>query len=282
MCADQNPTGRVTCVTAHRTRRPYHAATWLRCCRLLGYSRIGWILDRTIRTTQPERSISTGPVMNKSFLQLTSGALGVCAGLAIAAAPAAAQSSSRRAPVVYVAKLAAMNTGVTKTAAAGTARFTIVGDSLTIAIDVHGVAPGLMHLQHFHGFPGAGNATCPTSAADVNHDGVVDLIETEPTSGTTMVPFTADPVSMVIVTDSYPTASADGSYKYEKTVSLKALDAAFSKQYKNQKLDLARRVVFIHGIPATTTLPATVKSLGTIPAQVTIPIACGKIKRVAK
>ena len=38
-----------------------------------------------------------------------------------------------------------------------------------------------------------------------------------------MVPFDDDPVSMEIVNDTYPAAGADGSYSYEKTVSLKAL-----------------------------------------------------------
>lgn len=70
-------------------------------------------------------------------------------------------------------------------------------------------------MQHFHGFTDGRNATCAKAAADTSHDGIVDLLETEPTSGTTMVPF-----------------------------------------------------------------PTSVASLGTIPAQVTLPIACGKIEVV--
>lgn len=88
-----------------------------------------------------------------------------------------------------------------------------------------------------HGFADNHDAVCPTAAADTNHDGVIDINETEPMSGVTMVPFTSDPVSMQIVTNTYPTAGADVSYTYSKTVSL----------------------------------------LGKIPAQVTIPIACGKL-----
>ena len=38
-------------------------------------------------------------------------------------------------------------------------------------------------------------------------------------------------------------------------------------------------VVFIHGIPAASKLPASVASLGPIPAHVTLPIACGRITR---
>lgn len=52
--------------------------------------------------------------------------------------------------------------------------------------------------------------------------------------------------------------------------------------FPGQQLDLARRVVFIHGLPVDTKLPTSVASLGPIPAQVTLPIACGKIERVGQ
>jgi hypothetical protein len=84
---------------------------------------------------------------------------------------------------------------------------------------------------------------------------------------------------MEIVRDTYPKAGADGAFKYQKTVSLKDLEAAFAKTFGDKELDLDRRVVFIHGIVPSTKLPASVASLGTIPAQVTLPIACGEIKR---
>jgi hypothetical protein len=56
-----------------------------------------------------------------------------------------------------------------------------------------------------------------------------------------MVPLHDDPVSMTIVNDTYPKAGPDGSYSYEKTVSFKALEAAFAKKFPRQRLDLARR-----------------------------------------
>jgi hypothetical protein len=40
--------------------------------------------------------------------------------------------------------------------------------------------------------------------------------------------------------------------------------------------------VFVHGVAPAAALAGSVASLGTIPAQVTLPIACGKIERVAK
>ena len=195
------------------------------------------------------------------------------------AVPAAAQGSSteHHAKTVYVAQLHPMNTKVTGHRTTGEARFTVNGDSLTISIKVKDAGPGVTHWQHFHGFQDNRNAHCAAQAADKNRDGIVDLIETEPASGTTMVPFIDDPVSMNVAEGTYPKASSAGTYEYRQTVSLKALSAAFSKAFDGSKLDLDRRVVLIHGTPNT--LPASVASLGPIPAEVTLPIACGTIER---
>ncbi|MGH8746314.1 MAG: hypothetical protein ACREUK_07475 [Burkholderiales bacterium] len=119
-------------------------------------------------------------------------------------------------------------------------------------------------------------------AADTNGDGFVDLIETGPASGTTMVPFDNKPAAMDVAHGRYPKADAHGNYRYRKVVSLKALSAAFGKAFDGQKLDLDKRVVIIHGVPADAKLPATVQSLGPIPAQVTLPIACGRIERLSE
>ncbi|MGH8426861.1 MAG: hypothetical protein ACRES7_02630 [Gammaproteobacteria bacterium] len=173
-----------------------------------------------------------------------------------------------------------MNTSVTKSKTTGVARFTVSGNNLVIDIKVKGAPPNIVHWQHFHGFQNGQDAVCATKSADVNGDGIVDLIETEPASGTTMVPFDTAPAAMDVAHGTYPKASADGSYTYHQVVPLKDLSAAFAKAFDGQKLDLDKRVVYIHGVPAGTKLPSTVKSLGPIPAQVTLPIACGKIERV--
>lgn len=200
-----------------------------------------------------------------------------CTPAALAVTPATTADSQ---PTVYIAKLHPVNAKVTGLETKGEARFSINGDTLTIDVSAENLPPDIMHLQHFHGFKDNRDATCPAEAADVNHDGIIDLIETEPTAGTTMVPFHDDPVSMEIVRDTYPKAGADGTFQYQKTVSLKDLEAAFAKAFGHKELDLDRRVVFIHGILPSTKLPASAASLGTIPAQVTLPIACGEIERV--
>ena len=199
---------------------------------------------------------------------------------AFAETPTAATESQPTA--TYIATLHPLNSKVTGTQSTGEAKVSIADDSLTIEVNAEKLPPSMVHLQHFHGFKDDRDASCPTEAADANKDGIIDLIETEPTSGTTMVPFHDDPVSMEIVRDTYPKANADGTFQYEKTVAVKDLEAAFAKAFGDAGLDLDRRVVFVHGVPEATKLPDSVASLGTIPAQVTLPIACGKIKRVQK
>ena len=187
------------------------------------------------------------------------------------------------AEVNYKAELSSLNVKTTGSKASGEATFTISGDRLRIRVTAKDVPPNLEHLQHFHGFAkGDRTSRCPTARDDKNGDGVIDMVETEPVAGTTMVPLHDDPVSMAVVNDTYPKAGADGSYSYEETVSLKALKAAFIKMFPGQNLDFDRRVVFLHGVPTTTKLPATVGSLDHIPAQVTLPIACGEIRRIGE
>jgi hypothetical protein len=199
-----------------------------------------------------------------------------CSPVALAGTPATSADGQR---TVYVAKLHPVNAKVTGLETTGEARFSINGDSLTITVSAQKLPPDIVHWQHFHGFKDNSDATCPTDAADVNHDGIIDLTETEPAAGTTMVPFDEDPVAMDIGGGTYPKAGADGTFQYQKTVSLKALDAAFAKAFGGKELDLDRRVVFVHGVLESTELPASVASLGTVPARVTLPIACGEIKR---
>jgi hypothetical protein len=188
---------------------------------------------------------------------------------------------AENADVTFKAELSPLNSKTAGSEARGEATLTISGDQLTIHVSAKGVSPNMEHLQHLHGFAkGDWKSTCPGARDDRDGDGIIDLIETEPVAGTTMVPFHDDPVSMEIVKDTYPAAGADGSYSYEKTVSLKALKDAFAAKFPGQQLDLDRRVVFLHGVPASTKLPATVASLDGIPAQVTLPIACGEIKKV--
>ena len=116
--------------------------------------------------------------------------------------------------------------------AAAQASFITIGDQLTIRITATGVPPSMEHLQHFHGFvDNDQQSKCPVADNDLNGDGVIDIKETEARAGTTVVPFQGDPVGMEVVADTYPTADAGGTYSYEKTVPLQALQEAFASKF---------------------------------------------------
>lgn len=180
----------------------------------------------------------------------------------------------------YVANLSPLNTNVTKMNTTAQAKFILTKDSLLVTIDATGVPPGIQHWQHFHGFKNNDAATCATAASDANGDGIVDVVETESASGTTMVPFNEKSEEMDLGSDTYPEAGSDSTYHYEARISLAKLRASFQKSFGDSTLDLDRRVLYIHGVPENYKLPTSVASIGDIPAHVTIPIACGKIEKV--
>jgi hypothetical protein len=227
-------------------------------------------METTIMNTSQSKRTAIGLAIAQALLT-AAGAAGL---------PAVAGAQDDQSNAAYVAHLSALNTTVTGLKAVGEATFTMKGDSLTIAVNASGLPKDIEHWQHFHGFTDGRQATCPAKAADANGDGIIDVVETGVAAGTTMVPFSGDPVSMDVPHGTYPRASATGTLQYKQTVSLSALQTTFAKTFDGQKLDLDRRVVFIHGIPAASKLQASVASLGPIPAQVTLPIACGKIIRV--
>ncbi|MGH9444516.1 MAG: hypothetical protein ACRD3O_02100 [Terriglobia bacterium] len=204
--------------------------------------------------------------------------MAVC-GLVLAVLVASVDGQAAQASKTYSAKLVPLNASVAGSKARGEARFTISGNTLTIRLNAQGLPPGMMHMVHWHGFLSGKAATCPGVAADTNHDGIIDLKETEPAAGVTLVPLNGDPAALKIASNTYPIASKTGRISYKQSVSLAALNREMAMKFSGTSLDLDKRVVFVHGVPASTTLPASVASLPGVPAQVTLPIACGKIVR---
>lgn len=182
---------------------------------------------------------------------------------------------------IYEAQLSSLNSNITGLETNGMARFVIKDNKMHVTIDVKNAPPGIEHWQHFHGFPEAGkSAECASMNNDTNGDGILDVVETEAVSGTTMVPFNKLPAEMVIPTDTYPIADEDGSYKYEAEIPFENLTKAFSEAFGGTEINLDNRVLYVHGVASDTNLPNTVASIGDIPAHTTLPIACGKIVKV--
>ncbi|MGV0168233.1 hypothetical protein ACRYI5_06470 [Furfurilactobacillus sp. WILCCON 0119] len=181
----------------------------------------------------------------------------------------------------FEADITPLNAEKIGTAAHGKATFTVEDDTLTIAITMDDTPANTQHWEHFHGFEDGQDAAVATQAQDVNGDGYVDLIETGVVSGTTMVPFNDAPETMNIPTDTYPVSDAHGHFDYVQKVPLAAINQQFSDVFKDQTLALDKRVVYIHGVPDTLALPASVAgAVGDYDAHVTLPIAVGKIRRV--
>lgn len=179
----------------------------------------------------------------------------------------------------YEAQLQSLNDSVTGSKTAGNATFIIKDGEMQVTIDVKNAPAGIQHWQHFHGFENGDAAEVPTMEQDANGDGIIDVTETEPVSGTTMVPFNDIPANMDVGANSYPEADEEGSYHYEATIPMEQLDSVFLEAFGDE-VNLDTRVLYIHGVPEDTELPESVASLGDIPASITIPIAAGKINKV--
>ncbi|ETF12660.1 hypothetical protein N654_0888 [Lactiplantibacillus plantarum 4_3] len=182
----------------------------------------------------------------------------------------------------YIAEIKPLNEKFIGTGAHGTAKFTEGASALHIEIEMFDTPKNMQHWEHFHGFPNGKDAEPATMSQDVNHDGVVDLPETEAVSGTTMVPFDAQPHKMHIPNDSYPVSDDQGHFKYENDVPLNDLKAQFKTVFGTDDLELDKRVIYVHGVPSNTDLPTTTGGHLTdqYDAHVTLPIATGKIIKV--
>jgi hypothetical protein len=67
---------------------------------------------------------------------------------------------------------------------------------------------------------------------------------------------------------------------YEATAAVDALEEALAQAGFEDGLALGTCHVVVHGIAAATDLPESVQSLSDLPAQVTLPAACGEVRRV--
>lgn len=180
----------------------------------------------------------------------------------------------------FTANLRPVNQNLLDSTPSGEATIEIRGDSMVITVDAQGLPPSMTHLQHFHGFEDGAPARCPGPDADANGDGVVDVTETAPMAGTTMVPFHGDPPSMEIQAETYPRADAQGAYSYRHAVSLEAVRSAFQEKFGGE-LALENRVVFIHGVPDDVALGESVATKAGLPPRVSLPIACGELRSIS-
>lgn len=193
--------------------------------------------------------------MKKLLLTLLPVAAAFALVLSLGAGAATAQSSGG---TTYTATLAPLN----GENASGQLTLTLNGDQATITEHVTGLADTLPtdtatltslgipaafagkpypHVQHIHI---SGQDTCPTPAADTNHDGVISTVEGQPAYGmigTTLS--TSGDTSPSAATD-VTIAPSGGGFSYSRTITL---DQATLAAIQNKTA-----VIVVHGLnPAT-------------------------------
>lgn len=187
---------------------------------------------------------------------------------------------------VYEADLTALNATGGIEAAEGTARLTIADGRFTARVTASSVKPGALHVQHIHA-----TAECPPPSADTNGDGYIDVIEGVPFYGEILVPLDGDLSAQAAGAMGFPAANAEGQVDYTQSTSLDALladlraedpnpDDAITRLGEGEDLGLEGRHVVVHGVSPDMELPSTVQTIGELPPQVSLPVACGPATQV--
>ncbi len=158
--------------------------------------------------------------------------------------------------------------------AEGDAKLRLKGSQLKVLLKAAGVSPGLPHAMHIHGDLQAENE-CPPASADVNGDGLNDVLEGVPFYGPILVSFTTagdtSPASALAL-DRFPVATASGRLSYSRTFTIPQQVAA----------KLGRLHIVIHGddLNKDGMYDGPDGSLGAgVPLEAELPVACGTIAR---
>lgn len=165
-------------------------------------------------------------------------------------------------------------------AVGGTVSLTRDADTFEASVDVT-EATSATHMQHVHA-----GSRCPTAADDTNGDGYVDAVEASAVSGGVLIPLDSD-LRTQTAGGVYPSGS---NYSYNESTSFALMLADLQlpdtdttdsavKLAAGEELNLGSRVVAIHGVPSSTTLPPTVQGVDGMSPQQSLPIACAVLTR---
>lgn len=186
---------------------------------------------------------------------------------------------------IYRVVLLPLNSEVSGTTT-GTIEIRIEGDDFSVESSVSGAPAGVKHFQNI-----MTSTSCPEMAHDSNNDGLIDIKETFSHVGPVLIPLDSDLRSQLDGMNYGPIANNNGFYFYKRSTTLSELLSdlgsldpdptdAVTKLVPGQNLNLAGRVIIIHGVGTSAKLPDSVETLGEASKEVMLPIACGKIFRV--
>jgi hypothetical protein len=169
----------------------------------------------------------------------------------------------------YRAILRSLNNSLSGFIPTGVAEISITQDEAKVMTLLDDDAR-VTHLQSIHV-----GTRCPELRDDRNKDGLIDIKEAYAVVGKVLVPLDGDLSSAEEGANLYPVGSG---FTYSETVSLSELETDVRSRLK-QNLNLAGRVILMHGVNGGTPLPETVQTMGTMLKQASIPIVCGVIAR---
>jgi len=133
----------------------------------------------------------------------------------------------------------------------GTATIRLTDGQYTVKMNAYGLEPNKEHLQHIHGHVDKHNSECPLPTADVDHDGLVSLVEGLPFYG---------PILQSLTPFQTPTLNGIEHYNNSFSVDTSSADKDVTP--------LDKREIVLHG---------TVNGS----YNVTLPVSCGHLVKVA-
>jgi hypothetical protein len=170
----------------------------------------------------------------------------------------------------YRSVLRPMNNSLSGFLPNGFAEIRIEGDNAKIKTLLDDDAR-VTHMQSIHM-----GTRCPNASDDTNGDGVIDIEESYRASGDAFIPLDGDLNSAEKGAGNYPIGRG---FTYLKSAELTSLQTD-TRMRTQQNLNLGGRVILIHGVDASTSLPATVATREGMTAQASVPVVCGVIQRI--
>lgn len=160
-------------------------------------------------------------------------------------------------------------------AVGGTVSITKIADDFQAMVDAT-EATAAIHRQFIYS-----GSRCPTTSDDANGDGFVDAAESIAVTGPALVPLDSDLRSQT----AGAVFPAGANYSYDESASYAEMLAdlqlpdtntsdSLGKLGVGEELNVGSRVIVVHGVPATTTLPPTVVGVDSLSPQQSLPIAC--------
>lgn len=116
---------------------------------------------------------------------------------------------------------------------------------------------------------------CPTQADDANGDGFIDVTEAAAVVGPVMIALDGDLDSHEGGQTDYPRG---GSFTYTRQAKMDNVIKE-AQALRRGVFQFEGKVVLIHGTSDLLKVPATVATINDLPRNLTLPIACGILKR---